>query len=91
MADGAFDVVMSGRLMRVANRGDCFGEVALLAAVPRTATVSANGVGTLLAVDRVAFLTAVTGADTSLAAAWGVVRAMELDTDVPTHDIERAR
>ena len=82
VVDGQFDVVMGGVHVRTAGRGSSFGEVALLADVPRTATVSARGVGHLLAVERVPFLTAVTGSDTSAAAAWGVVNAMQFDADV---------
>jgi CRP-like cAMP-binding protein len=79
VVEGAFDIVQSGTHVRCAIRGNCFGEVALLADVPRTATITARGPGQLLAVERVAFLTAVTGSDTSAAAAWGVVNAMNLD------------
>jgi MFS family permease len=82
VAHGQFDIVMSGAHVRVAERGSFFGEVALLADVPRTATVTALVDGELLAVDRVPFLVAVTGSDTSREAAWGVVRALDLgDTD----------
>ncbi len=83
VVDGSFDVVMSGEHIRAAERASCFGEVALLADVPRTATVTARGAGHLLAVERVPFLTAVTGSDTSTSAAWGVVHAMDLDGQVP--------
>lgn len=81
---GAFDVVMSGERIRVAERGSFFGEVALLADVPRTATITALVDGELLAVDRVPFLVAVTGSDTSHEAAWGVVRSLDLgDVELP--------
>jgi hypothetical protein len=80
---GSLDVVMSGEHIRTAARGSFFGEVALLADVPRTATVTAATDGDLLALDRVPFLVAVTGSDTSRAAAWGVVRSLRLDTDLP--------
>jgi CRP-like cAMP-binding protein len=82
VASGRFDVVQSGHFVRTAERGSFFGEVALLADVPRTATVTARGPGELLAIDRVPFLIAVTGSDTSFAAAWGVVRALDLDVDL---------
>lgn len=86
VADGELDVVMSGEHIRIAGRGGFVGEVALLADVPRTATVSARRRSELLEVDRVAFLVAVTGSDTSHAAAWGVVRSLRLETDLPPPD-----
>jgi CRP-like cAMP-binding protein len=70
-------------------RGAGFGEVALLADVPRTATITANSPGSLLAIHRVPFLIAVTGSDSSRQAAWGVIRTMGLDVDpadMPTLD-----
>ncbi len=82
VVDGAFDIDMSGTRVRTAERLSFFGEVALLADVPRTATVTAARAGHLLAVDRVDFLVAVTGTDSSRQAAWGVVRSLTLDTDV---------
>lgn len=81
---GAFDVVMSGEHIRTAERGSFFGEVALLADVPRTATVTAAAPAEVLAIDRVPFLVAVTGSDTSRAAAWGVVHSLRLDTELPS-------
>ena len=83
VVDGEFDVEMSGEHIRSVRRGGCFGEVALLADVARTATVTATTAGQLLAVERVPFLMAVTGSDTSAAAAWGVVHTMHFDTAVP--------
>jgi MFS family permease len=83
VARGRFDVVQSGRRIRIAERGSFFGEVALLADVPRTATVTALEDGELLAVDRVPFLIAVTGSDTSMEAAWGVVHSLDLDVELP--------
>jgi hypothetical protein len=58
--------------------------------VPRTATITANCPGSLLAIHRVPFLIAVTGSDSSRQAAWGVIRTMELDVDaddMPTLDV----
>jgi hypothetical protein len=83
VADGAFDVVMSAVLMRTVRRGEGFGEVALLADVPRTATVTATQPGHLLAIERGPFLIAVTGHDSSRQAAWGVVRSMTFDSELP--------
>jgi CRP-like cAMP-binding protein len=88
--EGAFDVEMSGTRIRTAERLGFFGEVALLADVPRTATVTAISHGKLLAIDRVSFLVAVTGTDSSIQAAWGVVRSLQLESDLVPGDAVRA-
>lgn len=75
IASGEVDVSMDGAYVRTMRRGQGFGEIALLANVPRTATVVAKTDVALLAIDRVAFLTAVTGHDASAATAWSVARA----------------
>jgi CRP-like cAMP-binding protein len=67
-------------------RGEGFGEVALLADVPRTATATAAADVQLLEIERPAFLTAVTGHDASRRAAWSVARTWQptlVTTDVP--------
>ena len=79
VTDGRFDIVSRGVLVRTVGRGEGFGEIALLANVPRTATITATCNGSLLAIHRVPFLIAVTGTDSSRQAAWGVVRSMGLD------------
>lgn len=81
VADGTFDIVTKGAHVMTAERGAGFGEVALLANVPRTATITARRAGSLLAIRRVPFLVAVTGSDSSRQAAWGVIRTMGLDVD----------
>jgi MFS family permease len=89
VADGSFDISCRGECVSTAVRGAGFGEVALLANVPRTATITANSPGSLLAIHRVPFLIAVTGSDSSRQAAWGVIRTMGLDVDtddMPTLD-----
>lgn len=81
VVDGELEVVMSGRSIRRTNRFDHFGEVALMADVPRTASVIATEPSTLLAIERSDFLDAVSGHDTARDAAWHFVRTMELDPD----------
>ena len=79
VADGDFDVTIDDQIVQRCERGDSFGEIALLADVPRAATVTARRPGTLVAVDRRPFLIAVTGHDSSRQAAWGVVQRMQGD------------
>jgi MFS family permease len=80
---GTFQVTIGDVPVYLAERGQGFGEVALLASVPRTATVTSTGDGLLLAIDRTPFLIAVTGHDSTRQAAWGVVRSRATD-DVVT-------
>ncbi len=67
---------------RAVLQGDFFGEIALLHDVPRTATVTALGPVTALAIDRDAFLAAVSGHARSAAAAQRLARG-RLDGDAP--------
>ena len=83
VVDGTFEVTMRGRHRREMGRGEGFGEIALLADVPRTATVVALTEASLLVIERGAFLTAVTGHDASRQAAWGVARAWHPALDEP--------
>lgn len=83
VADGLYDVTIDDHYIRSITRGGSFGEIALLADVPRTATVTSRETGNLLAVDRGAFLLAVTGYDSARHAAWSAVRAMEGAVEVP--------
>ena len=61
IAAGQFDVVQDGRFLRRCGRGEGVGEIALLRAVPRTATVIARTSATVYTLAREPFLTAVFG------------------------------
>ena len=63
--------------------GDCFGEIALLRGIPRTATVVADQPLRTLALEREAFLVAITGNSMSGAAAEALV-TQRLTADSPT-------
>jgi Cyclic nucleotide-binding domain len=66
---GRFEVTRAGTPVRAMGPGDSFGEIALLHARPRTATVTAAEDGTVASIDGAAFLAAVTGHRESVAAA----------------------
>jgi hypothetical protein len=68
IADGSVEVTERGRFRRSEQAGDCFGEIALLREVPRTATVVAKSDVDLLTLDREEFLAAITGDRRALAA-----------------------
>ncbi|MEY2415889.1 MAG: hypothetical protein QOH53_1223 [Ilumatobacteraceae bacterium] len=80
VAGGTVNVFMQGQFVRSMGRAEGFGEIALLADAPRTATVIAATDVDVFAVGRVAFLTAVTGHDASRLAAWGVARSYGIDS-----------
>ncbi len=61
IVDGAFEVSVRGEVVRHLRAGDAFGEIALLHAVPRTATVRAVGPGQLVALRGEDFIEALTG------------------------------
>jgi len=61
IADGKVRVEVDGVVRRTHAEGECFGEIALLKDVPRTATVTALDRCRLLALDRRHFISAVTG------------------------------
>ncbi len=88
VADGVFDVVMSGVQVRTVERGGSFGEVALLADVPRTATVTAKRAGHLLAIERDPFLLAVTGYESSHVAARAVVGGMTFESEISLPEMD---
>jgi MFS family permease len=57
--DGEVEVAVDGVMRRRQGPGEFFGEIALLRDVPRTATITATGRVTALAIDREAFLGAI--------------------------------
>ena len=61
IAAGQFDVLQDGRFLRRCGRGEGVGEIALLRAVPRTASVVAQTGATVYGLAREPFLTAVLG------------------------------
>jgi CRP-like cAMP-binding protein len=81
VADGSFDVAVDGRHVRTMERGSGFGEIALLANRPRTATITAYTAGTLLALQREPFLVAVTGSEAARRAAFGTMRRFGVELD----------
>jgi Cyclic nucleotide-binding domain/Major Facilitator Superfamily len=79
VADGSFDVAIDDQHIRRIERGGGFGEIALMVATPRTATVTAREAGLLLAIERDPFLLAVTGSEQARQAAWSAIRAFGVD------------
>ena len=73
IAGGSVEVTERGRFRRTEAAGECFGEIALLRAVPRTATVVAVTDVDLLALEREEFLAAITGDHRALAAGHDLV------------------
>jgi len=61
IASGEVEIHVDGALRHRSCAGDCFGEIALLNDVPRTATVVAASGCELLALERRHFVGAVTG------------------------------
>jgi hypothetical protein len=82
IVEGSAAVSVQGAPRPSLQRGDCFGEIALLRDVPRTATVTAEQPLRTLALGREEFLTAVTGNSTSMTAA-DALAAQRLSTDAP--------
>jgi CRP-like cAMP-binding protein len=72
---GEIEIEIDGRATNVLGPGDHFGEIALLRDIPRTATARARKETQLYALERDAFLGAVTGHAGSSEAAETVVAA----------------
>jgi MFS family permease len=75
VASGDLEVRAGGRLLTNLGPSDYFGEIALLRAVPRTATVVAKSDAQLFTLDRDEFVAAVTGHPESREAADAVIGA----------------
>jgi hypothetical protein len=90
IVEGSAAVSVHGAPRPSLHRGDCFGEIALLHDVPRTATVTAEQPLRTLALGREEFLTAVTGNRTSKTAA-DALAAQRLSTDAPDRNEGPAR
>jgi predicted MFS family arabinose efflux permease len=69
VVSGRANVTVRGRSVRYLEHGECFGEIALLRDVPRTATVTATETLHTVALTRADFLAAVTGDRVSAQAA----------------------
>jgi hypothetical protein len=61
IAAGKLDALQDGHFLRRCGRGEGVGEIALLRAIPRTATVIAHSAATVYELNRELFLTAVLG------------------------------
>jgi CRP-like cAMP-binding protein len=61
IADGEVDVIADGVHLATLQRGDGFGEIALMYDVPRTATVRTQNEARLYALEREDFIVALTG------------------------------
>jgi Cyclic nucleotide-binding domain len=76
VAAGEFEVTRAGRVLRRCGRGTGIGEIALLRAVPRTATVTARTEAEVYELDRDPFLTAVLGHPATRREAHGIADAL---------------
>jgi MFS family permease len=83
VAAGELDVVQDGRLRRRCGRGEGVGEIALLRAIPRTASIVAATAATVYELAREPFLTAILGHAATQRLADGIADGfLTADTDV---------
>ena len=76
IARGTVEVRVDGARVRNIGRPAGFGEIALLANLPRTATVTTIEPVSVLAIERTQFLAAVTGNDAAARIAWALAREL---------------
>lgn len=76
IARGTVEVHVDGARVRRLGRLAGFGEIALLADLPRTATVTTLEPVSVIAIERARFLAAVTGHDASAQVAWALAREL---------------
>ena len=86
IAAGELDAVADGHLLRRCGRGEGVGEIALLRAVPRTATVIAHTGATVYELNREPFLTAVLGHPATRRQADRIADARLATGAVPGHE-----
>jgi MFS family permease len=85
VTDGCFQVTTTNGHVAEIRRGGSFGEIALLADVLRTATVTATVRGSVLAIEREPFLTALTGDAATVEAAVQALPELYDDLDLTAH------
>ena len=73
VARGSVELSANGRVIATEAAGGCFGEIALLRDIPRTATATAPAGAELYALDRRAVLAALTGHTPALESAEALV------------------
>jgi predicted MFS family arabinose efflux permease len=84
VADGSVEVTQGGRVLRQLGPGTGVGEISLLRNVPRTASVRASGAVRGLALEREAFLSAVTGHSSARAVADTIIDDHLARSSTPT-------
>jgi len=87
IVDGSAEVSVRGAFKASLQRGECFGEIALLRDIPRVATVTADQPLRTLALGREEFLTAVTRNSTSKTAADALAAQRLAANALDDHDV----